>query len=108
MTDREQRLPKWAQNELLRLRRRVESLESDRLSVVPTNTAIDHYSFPPVYLDDDETIMFSLAGPYDSDNRFKSPHVSARVTEYGLYVMAGDRLTIHPNGGNTIYVRDQR
>ncbi|MFC9620240.1 hypothetical protein ACFTXM_09650 [Streptomyces sp. NPDC056930] len=98
---REARLPKWAQEELLRLRRKLEVEQKRnaelRGEVGETNTHVQNYISDDQPLPNDARVKFQLGGRYDQ-------HVTVHVEAGRLWLNGGRFLVIHPHVSNAFRV----
>ncbi len=94
------KLPKWAQARIARLENSVEHLNA-RLAQGPADSRAfaDPYSDSPHPLGPDPHVRFIVGAPRHAGGR--PPHISVRLADGGLYVMASDGLTIEPQSSNT-------
>jgi hypothetical protein len=98
---REERLPKWAQEELARLRRQVlreRALNDDlRGKVGETNTHVQNYGSDDQPLPKDARVQFRMGERYDQ-------YVTVNVEGDALWLHGGRFLTIHPHVSNAFRV----
>lgn len=99
------KLPKWAQTEILSLRRTAENalydleeLRADKYGDADTDTIADPYGSTPLKLRKGEVISFRLG--YGSNDE-----VRVRVDEYGALDVSGQRtLAVFPRAANVVRV----
>lgn len=105
MTDREslkdaryERLPKWAQQEIVRLERDLAYAKA-RLADDPGNSRVfaDPYSDPPRPLGYDTAIDFRFGEAW-------SERITVRIDRGGLKLHGGSTLLITPDASNVIHV----
>lgn len=105
---REQLLPRWAQEALTRLRRRVEDAErrahEARLATRPdeTNTLIHLYDAVPIGLPEGETVYFRTGAP--EADEYVAVYVSGNVVEISGF----KPISVEPGSSNSITVRLRR
>jgi hypothetical protein len=94
----ESKLPKYAQQELRRLRRDLEYFKNKlREGPEDSNTFADPFSDAPKPLGEDTIIQFQLNGS----------KVRVRIDGDVLDVNGGGRLAVYPRGGNAILIRPE-
>jgi hypothetical protein len=110
MTEREKRLPRWAQTELLNLRRQNDRLRATIEGETPpdANTFVNDYGDvaglgPRVGLKRGEKVSFYTT--QDTDDW--STRIDVRVEDGWLYVNGGRSLVILPGSSNTIRLRSE-
>ncbi|MFI2188017.1 hypothetical protein [Streptomyces sioyaensis] len=100
---RESRLPKWAQEELGRLRRSLEAERARnaelRADVGETNIHVQNYS------SDDQPIVKGASIHFGLDDKRWDSHITVRVDGRDLWVHGGRTLVIHPHVSNAFRVR---
>lgn len=105
--DREQKLPRWAQEKLGLLRAKVSVLE-DKLAEVPltpdTLVVTDRYSDHPnpVKLGRRDSVTFFVR-EFDSPDSF-----DVRIDDDGIYVQASDSVAVIQDATNTLRLRFRR
>jgi hypothetical protein len=97
-------LPKFAQDEIRRLRKEVEHWKKEA-SLGPENSLAfaNSYSDAPVPLGPDPDVKFILG---DKDIRCTIETTHAGIAE--LVVYGGDALLIQPRSSNVVHIRAQR
>lgn len=110
MTERERKLPKWAQNELRNLRSHTRRLEERLEAVTPAdaNTFYNDYGRPNlmgprVGLRRDEKVSFYTTADTDDFNT----RIDVNVHDGWLHVHGGRSLVILPEASNSIRLRSE-
>lgn len=115
MTERERRLPKWAQDELIRLRRQLRAAREaiEKEGPADSNTFAGDYGTtldmtPRRALGRDERISFYMSDDADDwHNR-----MDVRITRDGgvpwLTVMGSDAIAVRPASSNVVRIRPMR
>jgi hypothetical protein len=94
----ETKLPRWAQNELRRLRGDLDHAKK-RLSEGEESLVVAHpYSDAPTYLGDDAIVAF----------RLPTGVVRVNIDRGKLYLNGGDSFHVIPRAGNAIYIDVRR
>jgi hypothetical protein len=98
---REERLPKWAQEQFktLRMRLAVEQRLNEELrgNVGETNTKVQNYTGHDQPLIQDARVQFKLGDRYDQ-------YVTVHIENDRLWLHGGRFLTIHPHVSNAFTV----
>lgn len=95
---REAKLPKWAQQELGRLRRDLEAAQK-RLTAGPedSDTFVQSYSYGDIPLGDSPSILFKVG------ESWQDKFTVRREGKY-LNVMGGGMIAVMPRGGNVVRI----
>lgn len=109
--DREDKLPKWAQQYLDRLRmalaQQVELAEGARLDTDPdgSDAIIDFYHDTPIGLGQDPRVRFKT--PRDEVLRYWGDYIDVSLThdKKGVVVQGGDSLSVQPVASNVVEVK---
>ncbi|MGH9248073.1 MAG: DUF7239 family protein [Acidimicrobiales bacterium] len=104
MSERENRLPRWAQIELRSLREQNEALRLRLRDVVPgrSDAFVRDHRHGHLPLGKGVTIRFMLND--DDDPRESRSSIDVGVRDGYLHVMGGERLTIRPEMTNVVRI----
>lgn len=95
------KLPKWAQQEIDRLKRDLtDALDEIAAGPEDSDTFANPYSNAPRPLGKEPTIEFVL----DNSDMFRTRVVRVRKDGDRLYVNGGDLLTIYPRSSNSLEI----
>lgn len=101
------KLPKWAQNEILRLRADIKSADAKlrkALGEEPSRVLVNPYGDVPLYLRDHETVRFYLTG------EMRDGYIDVTLEPYRgtVRVSSGTALIkVIPGAGNVIRVASE-
>lgn len=105
-TPREDRLPRWAQDALLSLRRQLSDAKAEReearLASDPAHSSaiMDAYSDPPIGLGSDARVRFLLG-----DNVWVDMRVVNDQGDYSVNIIGSSTLGIYPRSSNALSLR---